>query len=59
LPHSAARIAAARLRCNELLVARIRVKAAAVKEDIAKNLVVDFETSELERGQLDNLVEDH
>jgi hypothetical protein len=51
LPHSAARIAAVRLRCNELLVARIRVKAAAVKEDIAKNLLVDFETSKLEQGQ--------
>ena len=59
MPHSVARIAAARLRCNELLVARIQVKAAAVEEDIAKNLVVDFETSELEQGQSDNLVEDH
>jgi hypothetical protein len=59
LPHSAARIAAVRLRCNELLVARIRVKAAAVEEDIAKNLVVDFETFELEQDQSDNLVEGH
>jgi hypothetical protein len=59
LPHSVARIAAVRLRCNELLVARIRVKAAAVKEDIAKNLGVDFETSKLKQGQSDNLVEDH
>jgi hypothetical protein len=59
LPHSAARIAAVKLRCNELLVARIRVKAATVDEDIAKNLVVDFETSKLEQGQSDNLVEDH
>jgi hypothetical protein len=59
LPHSAARIAAVRLRCNELLVARIQVKATAVKEDIAKNLVVDFETFELEQDQSDNLVEGH
>jgi hypothetical protein len=59
LPHSAARIAAVRLRCNELLVARIRVKAATVEEDIAKNLVVDFETFELEQDQSDNLVEGH
>jgi hypothetical protein len=47
------------MRCNELLVARIRVKAAAVKEDIAKNLGVDFETSKLKQGQSDNLVAHH
>jgi hypothetical protein len=48
LPHSVAGIAAVEGRYNELLVARIRVRVA---EDIANNLVVDFETSELKQGQ--------
>jgi hypothetical protein len=56
LPHSVARIAAVRGRCNELLVAGIQVKAA---KDIAKNSVVDFETSVFEKDRWDNLVESH
>jgi hypothetical protein len=56
LPHCAAGIAAARGRCNGLLVTGIRVKVA---KDIANNFGVDFETSEFELDRLDNLVEDH
>jgi hypothetical protein len=56
LPHSVAGIAAVEGRCNELLVARIRVRVA---EDIANNLVVDFKTSEFEQDQSDNFVEGH
>ena len=50
-------IAAIRLKCSEQLVARIRFRPA--RDIIAKNLVVDFEKSELEVDQWDNLVEGH
>jgi hypothetical protein len=50
-------IAAVKLICSEQLVARIRFRPA--RDIIAKNLVVDFEKSELEVDQWDNLVEGH